>query len=648
MGASLAQRPHRNVPVQTARVFTASCWRCAPKRVKFLPVNVMHGDDWKVLVADVAAKYPGITAAHLTTMFVQLCRAVDYPDIVVRVQQRFLDMFDVTCRRALRLLVLHAQTKGLWTERYGSSRVAVSSNSVLSARSVQPQRRRTVEFDVFVCWLLEVISLDFFALVTRIVEAVFPDGVARMSGRRVRALLTFLCVEEDDPRSGTRTDELVSVCLRHLTSFAPEHTFSAFVELLARYPIFAHPILRAQFALQRKFMGVAFWRQRTASASSSTASSQTSEHAAQHQQPQSQVRWSWMFPLPLDVSLRYCRVVTARTLLLEAAQRTVQPLQFGSAFTVAAPKPPPAVVVPDVAVADSSKSRDGRRRRRRRRDKASARALATPGTVVEVEGAESSEDDRRERRRRRRRGTEFVAGGGGSVSGDGTDRDGDANGGNGAPVRSGSRSSSRRRKGRVAPRDAGADEGDDGTGGDTGASDVDGPLSWMTNIDDVAVEKGGASGSGDATARSSDALVPAVTAERQLCLTLEAAAGDIGTVVPRLPFVPNTKRYCYRVAAPPHCAQGLSAFDVVAGVYDALKAVLEAMVKQRSAHEVVREERWRAMSWLQRRRAKRRPPLPPLTDGEGEPGLTAAPEWLSAAATPHCLACSQQCENGDE
>ena len=333
---------NRTFGTEKIRVYSASWWRCTPKVVPFLPHTAFHGGEWTELVNRVCPRF-NVTPGDVALLFKQLCRAMDFPDVVVRLRQQFYVMFDKMTGRVLRLLALHASKSGLWTPVGGSS--------------VDPAKkayRHVVEFTVFLPWLLEVASLDVYTLVTRILRGVFCDwdklnDVGEpyppvLESRRVAALLKYLTAY--GPGSGVHSsngthDDLVSTCLAGFSSFGPLHTTDAFIDYLVRYPVFAHPVLATQWAVQRKFLGIAFWHGSNGKSGSSGDGSSVNFGVGRAR-----------FPVPLDLSMRYCRVITARTLLLEAGSVYSRPLSFGSTYTsVQPPKEEPLSVVPDLAMA---------------------------------------------------------------------------------------------------------------------------------------------------------------------------------------------------------------------------------------------------------------------------------------------------------
>jgi hypothetical protein len=405
----------KSVPTESIRVYSASWWRCTPKVVPFLPQLALHGDEWAQLVDSVCPRF-GVSPADIILLFKLLCRGSDFPDVVVRLRQSFYALFDKMTGRVLRLLALHASKSGLWTP-VGGSRVDPAKQAY----------RHVVEFSVFLPWLLEVASLDVYTLIARIVRGVFCDwdrvddtGTPYppvIESRRAAGLLKYLTAY--GPSTGVRIgpsthDEFVSMCLRGFCSFSALHSQEAFVDYLVRYPVFAHPVMMTQWAVQRKFLGVSFWRDKAAADDDTTGVRDGSQQ--RHR-----------FPIPLDLSLRYCRVVTARTLLLEAGSVYSRPLQFGSAYTmVMPPKEESSSVVPDLAMAAISDlatgviSRSGSRRSGRS-DEGASKLQASKSE--ELAAKKERRQRRKKKRRRARRGSVDDDRGGGDA-GDRAESDG--------------------------------------------------------------------------------------------------------------------------------------------------------------------------------------------------------------------------------
>ncbi len=95
-------------------MYSSSCWRCTPKTVPFLPRLVYEEGEWTSFLQSVCPRF-NVTSADILVFFKRLCRAVDFPNAVVRIRQSFYVQFDQLSVTVLRLLALHANQSGAWT-----------------------------------------------------------------------------------------------------------------------------------------------------------------------------------------------------------------------------------------------------------------------------------------------------------------------------------------------------------------------------------------------------------------------------------------------------------------------------------------------------------------------------------------------------
>ncbi len=89
-------------------MYSSSWWRCTPKVMPFTPQVALAPEEWEDVLAHVCPQF-SITPQDVELIFRLLCRARDFPDIVVRLRGTFFPMFDKMPARVLRLLVMHAR-----------------------------------------------------------------------------------------------------------------------------------------------------------------------------------------------------------------------------------------------------------------------------------------------------------------------------------------------------------------------------------------------------------------------------------------------------------------------------------------------------------------------------------------------------------
>ena len=98
----------RRANTEKVQVYSSSWWRCTPKVMPFTPEVALAPEEWEALLGAVCSTFH-ITAADVELVFRLLCRAKDFPDVVVRLRGTFFPMFDKMPARVLRLLVMHAR-----------------------------------------------------------------------------------------------------------------------------------------------------------------------------------------------------------------------------------------------------------------------------------------------------------------------------------------------------------------------------------------------------------------------------------------------------------------------------------------------------------------------------------------------------------
>ena len=541
MGTSSSFLSKRKHDVQQVRVYGGQWYRCSASWVDFTHTLVPH-DDWRELVTTCATQWEA-KETQIIELFYKLCHAADYPYIIVRVKRRLYSLLDPTPKRVFRLLFDKAARDGAFGD---------PANGPL---------RGVVEFGKFVPWLLDVTDMDFMTLTNRLLLAAFPNLERGLTANQVINFLNHLTGKAGPADSG---DALTRTFLSKLTGHSPAHHVSAFVEFLCRYPVFAHPLLRFQWTLQRKVFGIKFWMRR-----------RLKLRATSGDVPDTAL------PLPCDLSLRYCRVVSARTLLLEAGCANAAPLQFGNAFNVVAtsvmdPKP---VVAPEPEAPPSPKAKG-----KKKKGKRVGRRVSNAGALSD--GGEEEKKRESPRPRRKKPGN---------------------------------------RRAMLAPRDEVPDVPDEAAfnpdeetkAADTGGFVVMGPR---------VVEVDGYSAPPPPTAQ--------LLSTGAMLATL--AHPEIDSAVPSLRVPVGHTRLCTKLAPPSHALFTMTPFEIVEHVYERMKETFAAATTQHQltarTARTARSHQSAAMPF-------------PTTDRDkfGLTGITEHVSWLHAMQYVRCLFCDGPC-----
>lgn len=244
------------------------------KHLEFVPENIIPPSRWNPIRKSMSRI--GVSEYNLRQLFIEFCDPNDIAGGTVKINY-ITRRFEAHDRRLFRILI------STLSKEHGSG----------------VHRSDRVPFEEAVFALLEFCSFDVYSLMVQFVVSV--TKVTTMNVGLVRALIRYLWND--------KFDDFVMAILRRIAcpEGKPNHSLAAFVHLGMRYPVLVYPLIGLQRSVQRKILGLNFWKK---------------NHAQRHSQL-----------VPFGFMYADFKMLTARVIMLETVSSAAIPFQFGSKRT---------------------------------------------------------------------------------------------------------------------------------------------------------------------------------------------------------------------------------------------------------------------------------------------------------------------------